>query len=91
MDDDKYIVSCEGGGLADLTCIYTPTTSDCFVDKTDSSQPGEIPQAADALGLAPVTATGDDSAQGTTVDSPSKGTHDKHGKRGKKGGKHRHR
>ena len=93
MDDDKYIVSCTGGGLDGLTCVYTPTTSDCSVDKQDPTQPGDVPQADDDLGLAPVvTGAANGAAAAATQAAPAKEKHGKkHGKHGKKGGKHRRR
>src|SRR5215213_10151319 len=36
LDADKSITNCKGGTFDGQTCIYTPTTSDCFTDRTDS-------------------------------------------------------
>ena len=91
MDDDKYIVSCTGGGLDGLTCVYTPTTSDCFVEKRNPTQPGDVPQVDDDLGLASVTGAADGAAADATQAAPAREKHSKHGKHGKKGGKHRRR
>jgi len=83
MDDDKYIVNCTGGGLDGLTCVYTSTTSDCWVDRKGPRQPGTVSQVGDNLGVAigtGVRAAAADAAQA----APAKGKHGNHDKTGKK-------
>ena len=87
MDDDKYIVRCTGGALDGLTCVYTPTTSDCSVEKRNPMQPGVVSQVDDP-GLASVTGAADGAASAATQADPAKGKHARHAKQG---GKHRRR
>lgn len=74
LDADKYITNCKGGTFDGQACIYTPTTSDCFTDRTDSKQPGTVSQVDDNLGV--TRATGVRSARAwdhgliTTTTSP---------------------
>jgi hypothetical protein len=82
-DDDKYIVTCTGGGLDGLTCVYTSTTSECWVERKDARPPGAVPQADDGLGVAKARGAQADAAHIAHDDRSGQDTHCNHGKHGK--------
>ena len=86
MDDDKMIVSCSGGSLGGMTCVYTPKTSDCGTTRTDPGQSAGVPGEtgiADVAAMSSADAGHDDGDR----DRDAKKRHGKgkHGNKGRKG------
>jgi hypothetical protein len=100
-DKDKHLTKCEGGGLATVACVLTPTTGECFAVRVNPTE--NVWDLVEELGLGATTTSGPvgagptepgaNQSVSTAVDDQdpdaSTDTKIKKHKKGKKGGKGR--